>query len=190
MSSIPDPYLRQYRWHHELKGLFVQSLERCRAGEHDLERFFTVEQQVFLASIGQTPREIYDFADDHTHYDGEPDWETYLLISAVRRDYLLTIQHAQMTGKIVTPDDLPAKDARLDGIPWLPRLIKKAEAKLRGEMSPDLMFDCAGDRNFFREHHLHPADFLRHVWAANGDEGKVLAYVKAQMPTPMETASA
>ena len=64
----------------------------------------------------------------------------------------------------------------------MPRLIKKAEAKLRGEMSADLMYCCAGDRNFFREHHLHPADLLRHVWAANGDEGKVLEYVKAQMP--------
>ena len=70
----------------------------------------------------------------------------------------------------------------MDGIPWLPRIIKKAEAKLRGEMAPDLMYGCGGDRNFFREHRLNPADFLRHVWAADGDEAKVLAYVKAATP--------
>ena len=81
-------------------------------------------------------------------------------------------------------DDLPAKDAKLDGIPWLARMIRKAEAKLHGEMPADLMFGCSGDLSFCREHHLHPADFLRHVWASNGEEGKVLEYVKAQMPPP------
>ncbi len=118
------------------RRLFVQSLERCRVGEKDLERFFTPEQQVFLASVGQTPQEIFDFADDHTRYDGDPDWETYLLVSAVRRDYFLTIQHGTARRQTVSMDDLPAKDARLGGIPWLPRIIKKAEAKLRGEMPP------------------------------------------------------
>ncbi len=189
MASIPDPHFRQNRWHHELKALFVQSLERCRAGETDLEDFFTVEQQVFLGSIGQTPREIYDFADDHIHHDGDPDWETVLLISAARRDYFLTVQHGQTSGKTVSMDDLPAKDAKLDGIPWLARTIKKAEAKLHGEMPADLMFGCSGDLSFFREHHVHPADFLRHVWASNGDENKVLEYVKAQMPPATEPVS-
>ena len=179
MASISDPHLRQNRWHHELKGLFVQSLERCRAGETDLEEFFTVEQQVFLGSIGQTPREIYDFADDHIHHGGDPDWETVLLISAARRDYFLTVQHGQPSGHTVSMDDLPAKDAKLDGMPWLARTIQKAGAKLRGEMPAELMFGCSGDLSFFREHHLHPADFLRHVWAANGDERKIVEYVKS-----------
>ena len=186
MAMTPHPQGSPYRWYHELKALFVLSLERCRAGETDPARFFTEEQTAYLASIGQTPREIYDFADDHTRGDGDPDWETYLLTSAVRRDYFLTVQHGQPTGKLVSMDDLPPKDAKLGGIPWLARAIKKAEAKLRGEMPADLMFDCAGDRNFFREHHLNPADFLRHVWAADGDENKVLEYVKASMSPATE----
>ena len=45
-------------------------------------------------------------------------------------------------------------------------------------MPPDLMYGCAGDRGFLRERGLHAADFLRVVWAAEGDEGKVLAYVR------------
>lgn len=182
MPSTPHPLHGQYRWHHELKALFVQSLERCRSGETDPMRFFTPAQLELLASLGQTPREIYDFADDHTRHDGDPDWETYLLISAARRDYFLAVQDGKPSGHTVSMDDLPAKDDKLDGIAWLPRVIKKAEAKLRGEMPEDLMYDCGGDRSFFREHSLHPADFLRRVWAANGDEHQVLAYVKASRP--------
>ena len=180
MTSDPPQIHSQYRWHHELKALFVLSLERCRAGESDLARFFAPPQEAFLASIGQTPRELYDFADDHTRGNGDPDWETYLLISAVRRDYFLAVQHGEPSGKTIAMEGLPAKDAKLEGIPWLPRVIKKAEAKLRGEMPDDLMFDCGGDRNFFREHGVHPADFLRHVWAANGDDAKILQYLKTK----------
>ncbi len=179
LSSVMPPSVpSQYRWHHELKQLFVLALERYRVGERDPARFFTAEQQNSLASIGMSAQELYDFAEDHSNRDGDPDWETVLLIAAARRDYLLTVQHGVASTLTVSIDALPPKDAALGGIPWLPRVLKKAEAKLRGEMSADYMFGCGGDRNFFREHHLHPADFLRHVWAANGDEQRVLEYVQ------------
>ena len=167
-----------YRWYQELKQLFVLALERHRVGERDPARFFDAEQVIYLASIGMTVQELFDFSDDHAKNDGDPDWETVLLISAARRDYLLTVQQGSASTHQVAMDSLPPKNAQIGGIPWLPRLIKKAEAKLRGEMPADLMFDCGGDRNFFREHHLHPADFLRHIWASHGDEQKVLAYVQ------------
>ena len=54
------------------------------------------------------------------------------------------------------------------------------------------MFFCAGDRGFFREHCVPPADFLRIVWRANGDTDKILAFVKACTPVlaeqPVKTA--
>ena len=168
------PAASQYRWHHELKQIFVQSLERHRSGEVRPEQHFSEADRAFLASVGLTAHEFFDFVDDHARYDGDPDWETMLLVNAVRRDYFLTVQKGQWSTSLVDMDELPAKDAKLEGIPWLPRIIQKAEAKLRGEMPPDLMYGCGGDRNFFREHGLHPADFLRVVWAADGDEGKVL----------------
>ena len=171
---MPTPY----RWYHDLKQLFVQALERYRVGERDTARLFTEEQDDYLGSIGMTVQELYDFVEDHAKYDGDPDWETFLLISAARRDYFLSVQYGIASTHVVSSDDLPAKDAQLDGVPWLPRLIKKAEAKLRGEMSPDFMYGCGGDRSFFRTNHLHPADFLRHVWAAHGKEQEVLAYVR------------
>ena len=60
---------------------------------------------------------------------------------------------------------------------WLPRLIFKARLKLRGEMDPEIMYGCGGDRQFFVKYDIHPADFLRAVWASGGDQAKVLAFV-------------
>ena len=74
-----------------------------------------------------------------------------------------------------TPGD---KDATVDGIGWLPRLIPKAEAKLRGEMPPDLMYGCGGDRKFFRVNGIDPAQLLREVWQARGNNDLVIGWVK------------
>ncbi|MCX6865247.1 MAG: DUF5069 domain-containing protein [Verrucomicrobia bacterium] len=63
----------------------------------------------------------------------------------------------------------------------LPRILAKARAKLRGELDPDLMFGCGGDRRFLEKHgDIHPADFLRRVWAAGNDDGKLATWVAAQ----------
>jgi hypothetical protein len=42
------------------------------------------------------------------------------------------------------------------------------------------MYSCGGDRAFLHQHDIHPADFLRVVWAARGDHGKIAAYVKGE----------
>lgn len=169
-----------YRWHHELKRLFAMALERYRAGERDPARCCDAFGAAYLDTIGMRPQELYDFAEDHAKRDGDPDWETILLIQAARRDYFLTVQRGRWSGKLADMEALPPKDAELAGIPWLPRLIEKARAKLHGEMPADLMYDCGGDRKFFREHGLHPADFLRHFWAVEGHPEKILAYVRGE----------
>ena len=69
----------------------------------------------------------------------------------------------------------------MDGIAWLPRLIVKARAKLRGEMPPELMYGCGGDRPFLRGVNIHLADFLRVVWAAGEDDRRVVEHVKRTM---------
>ena len=180
MTMMKKPGASQYRWFHEFKQIFVLGIERHRSGELHPEEHFNEQDRAFLGSIGLTTHELFDFVDDHVRYNGDPEWENVLLINAVRRDYFLTVQKGQWSTNLVSMDTLPAKDARLGDIPWLPRIIKKAEAKLRGEMPPELMYGCGGDRNFFREHGLSGADFLRVVWAADGDEQKVLAYVRGE----------
>ncbi len=74
---------------------------------------------------------------------------------------------------------LPEKDSELGGHRWLPRIITKARAKLAGELDPETMFSCGGDRAFLRSHDIHAADFLRAVWAAGDDDQKIVDYIES-----------
>lgn len=172
MKVTPD------QWTQHFRKAYDETLAAVRSGARSAAEAVPSAHVPFLASIGCTAQELFDFADDAVKY-GEPDYETALLISAVRRDYFLQVQRGVSSGKTVPMDSLPAKNARLDGIEWLPRLIEKARIKLRGEMEPDLMFGCSGDRKFFRNHGIHPADFLRMTWATDGNPGRMVEYVKA-----------
>ena len=72
---------------------------------------------------------------------------------------------------------LPAKDDAVRGIAWLPRLLPKARAKLRGELPASLMYCCGGDRRFFREHNILPAEFLALTWRHENDPDAVIDWV-------------
>jgi hypothetical protein len=131
----------------------------------------------FLASIGCTAQELFDFVDDFLNY-GDFDFETVVAVAAIRRDYFLDEMHGKTTGRVVQMDELPAKTAEVDGIAWLPRLIAKARIKLRGEMNPDLMYGCAGDRPFLREHGMTLPQFLQLVRDKGGDDRAIVEAVK------------
>ncbi|MEI7957911.1 MAG: DUF5069 domain-containing protein [Verrucomicrobiota bacterium] len=166
--------MKSYDWTAQAKSLYQEALRRYQAGHRDPETLFDAQEQQLLASIGASPMELYDYAEDADSLS----WETALLILAARRDYFLVMQRGVASSHCWSMADFPAKVAELGGIPWLPRLIQKAQARLRGELPRDLMYCCSGDRRFFTEHDIHPADFLREAWAAAGDENKLLAYVR------------
>ncbi len=166
-------------WDTTFRELFERCAKLHRAGDARGVNWFTANDKAFLDSIGYTTQEFFDFVDDHCRYGAEgPTLETALLVAAVRRDYFRVVQNGRRTGKTVPPSELPPKPAAVDGIPWLPRLIVKARAKLKGEMDTDTMFGCGGDRAFFEQHKLHPADFLRFAWAAGDDDRKIIDFVK------------
>jgi Domain of unknown function (DUF5069) len=82
---------------------------------------------------------------------------------------------------LMTRDNIPTFGDELDGMAYLPRILAKARAKLRGELDPDLMYGCGGDRNFLGKHgNIHMADFLRRVWSAGEDDQEVADWVKLQ----------
>jgi hypothetical protein len=169
-----------YNWAAYFGEMFVDCCEAYEDGHKDYNEWFEPEGLEFLKSIGAKPREIFDYVEDCVAAEGEePTPETALLVAAARRDYFLVMQKGVPSTHVVMPSDLPAKTDAMDGITWLPRIIAKAEAKLRGEMHDDIMFGCGGDRAFLKEHNIHPADFLREVWSAKGDKQRVLEYVKA-----------
>jgi hypothetical protein len=169
--------MNEYTWVEQFQAVYEKAVTQYRAGQRGAESFFTSDEIAFLAGIGHTAQELYDFAEDAVKY-GEPTFGTALLIAAVRRDYFLVIQKATPSGKIIRMEDLPPKEAAVAGFAWLPRIIAKAHAKLCGEMPPDLMYGCGGDRNFLQSVRIHPADFLRHVWAAGEDEARIIALVR------------
>jgi hypothetical protein len=168
-------------WNDQFLALFDRCAAKYSSGNENFETYYSEGDLGFLKSIGCQPREFFDFVEDFCE-DGEPSISTALLIAAVRRDYFLVVQEgAPGSGRLLTRDDVPTFGDELEGFPYLPRLIAKARAKLLGELDPDLMFGCGGDRNFFRNHGaIHPADFLRRVWAAGDDDLKIAAWVAQQ----------
>ena len=64
---------------------------------------------------------------------------------------------------------------------WLPRILVKAQAKLRGELPADTMFCCGGDRAFFARHDIHPAEFLQVVQKAEMEDQLVVDWVKTRI---------
>ncbi len=171
--------MKHYIWDSYFVELFDACVDEYDEGNRDFEAWFSDEDQEFLKSIGCREREFFDFVEDNVTSGGEdPTAITALLVAAVRRDFFLAIQKGVPSACIVQPSELPAKTAEMDGIPWLPRIIAKARAKLRGEMDPDTMFGCGGDRAFLSKFDIHPADFLRVVWAAGDEDEKILRHVR------------
>lgn len=168
-------------WNEQFMALFERCVERYRSGDRDFRGYYTEADLSFLRGIGYKPRELFDFVEDLVD-EGEPHPSTALLIAAARRDYFLVIQGGEPSSREITASHLPTFGDELGGIAYLPRIITKARAKLRGELDPDLMFGCGGDRKFLREHGpIHPADFLRVVWAAGEDDGRILDFVRKSM---------
>lgn len=169
-------------WNDQFLKLFERCLEQYRGGNDDFHSHYSEDDIEFLASIGYKPRELFDFVEDLGDA-GEPTESTALLVAAVRRDYFLTVQKAVASNKEITTADLPTFGDLIDGIAYLPRILTKARAKLKGELDPDIMYGCGGDRKFLRENgNIHPADFLRHVWASGDDDSHILEFVRSQRP--------
>jgi hypothetical protein len=167
-------------WEETFTRLFHPAVKKYQAGHQKAAGLVHTAGAEFLRSIGYTEQEFFDFVEDFAK-GGEPTLQTALEIAAVRRDYFLQEQNGRFSSHRIAMADLPSKDAQVEGIEWLPRLIPKAEAKLRGEMPPDLMYGCGGDRKFFRRYGIDPAEFLRQTWQAHGDSAKIVAWTRSNI---------
>jgi hypothetical protein len=56
--------------------------------------------------------------------------------------------------------------------------MPKARAKLRGELPTSLMYGCGGDRRFFKQHDIHPAEFLQVVWHCGDNDKAIIDWVE------------
>ena len=169
--------MQKYNWPVTFREVYDRAVAAYRAGRTSPATLFPPADLVFLTTIGCSSQELFDFIEDFVNR-GAPDYGTVLLITSERRDYFLNEQGGRSSGRMVDMNTLPSKQAVAGGLPWLPRIIAKARAKLRGEMPPDLMYGCGGDLAFLEKVDLHPVDFLRFVRAAGNDDQKIIEWVQ------------
>lgn len=171
--------MEHYDFHKEFRAVYDKAVKQYSLGKRSLDEFFSKPELAFLASIGSRPQDLFDYAEDAANY-GEPDFETALLVQSVRRSYFLLVQKAEPSKLVLDDASLPAKTDAVRGIEWLPRLMPKARAKLRGELPSSLMFGCGGDRRFFKQHDIHPAEFLQVVWQLGDNDKAIVDWVSVR----------
>lgn len=169
--------MSHYNFATDFRTIYDQAVNRFAFGVAGAEAIVTPEELSFLSANGITAQHMYDYAEDHNGDSGEPGFERALAIEIVRRDYFLNVQRGKPSAQVLDPSRLPDKVAALRGIVWLPRIIPKAKAKLRGELPASLMYCCGGDRKFLKENDIFPAEFLNLVWRHENDDAAIAEWV-------------
>lgn len=173
----------RYNFQKDLIRVWGKAVKLYEQGNRDPSTFPLSEEIEFLNSIGMNLMDAFDFAEDWV-CEGEPDLATFLLIHEKRKDYFWEIQKEIPSQNTMDPATLPAKNLEIEGVVWLPRIIPKARAKLKGELPSCSMYCCGGDRNFFRTNNIHPAEFLQIVQRAGNDDQTIVSWViKRKMKT-------
>lgn len=166
-----------YTFADEFRKLYELAVALYAQGKRGADTFFNADQHAFLLNNGITPQYLYDYAEDHNNNAGEPGYDRALAIESVRRDYFLNVQGGHPSTTVLDESKLPAKTEQVRDIEWLPRIIPKAKAKLRGELPASLMYCCGGDRKFFQAHDIFPAEFLSLVWRHENNDAAIIDWV-------------
>ncbi len=164
-------------WQDRFREIYDQAVAVYKEGVREVDHMFSADTAAFLASLGSTPQELYDFVEDWCDV-GEPSFEIVQEITAVRHEFFLQEQRGKASSKVMSVDSFPSPGASLGHLRWLPRIVAKARAKLHGELPPELMYGCGADRPFLKRVGIHPADFLRLAWEAGADDQKILRRVQ------------
>lgn len=169
--------MTNYTFQKRIRTIWNNACQSYEAGEREPSKMVSHEDILELQSIGLNAIDLFDAVDDNHRYGGDPDFETFLLVSSVRRDYFFQVQKKVPSDKLITVESLPAKTDAVQGVSWLPRIYDKAIAKIKGELPPEIMFGCAGDRGFLQAFDIAPADMLRAAWSFEGDAGAFFDWV-------------
>ena len=168
--------MKHYDFPAQFRALYDHAVAQYAKGSRDVTKYFHDTQLAFLAANGITAQHMYDYAEDHVG-GGEPGYDHALTIEFVRQSYFHNAQGGRASTSVLDESKLPAKTDAVKGIEWLPRLIPKAKAKLRGELPPSLMYCCGGDRRFFKAHDILPGEFLSLVWQHEKNDAAIVDWV-------------
>jgi len=169
--------MKHYDFALKFRAIYDRAVSLYAEGKRGADTFFTTEEKLWLATNGITAQHLYDYAEDQAKYNGEPGFANALAIESVRRDYFFNVQQGKSSTTVIDESTLPTKTEAIRGITWLPRLLPKARAKLRGELPASLMFCCAGDRAFFKQHDIYPAEFLALIWRSGDNDAAIADWV-------------
>ncbi|HMD61501.1 MAG TPA: DUF5069 domain-containing protein [Opitutaceae bacterium] len=162
--------MKHYDFPAQFRALYDQAVSLYSKGGRGAATYFDKAQVAWLAGNGITPQYMYDYAEDEVS-SGEPGFGHAIAIELCRRSYFLDVQGGKPSGVVLDESTMPAKTDSVRGIEWLPRIIPKGKAKLRGELPENLMYCCGGDRRFFKANNILPAELLGVLWR-NGDDDK------------------
>lgn len=168
--------MKNYTFADHFRALYDKAVKLYASGKTGADTYFDANEQAFLAANGLTAQNLYDYAEDHLN-GGEPGYDRALQIESIRRDYFLNVQQGRPSGQVLDDSTMPAKTDAVQGITWLPRIIPKTKAKLRGELPSTLMYSCGGDRRFFKAHDINPAEFMSVVWRHENDDAAIVDWV-------------
>jgi hypothetical protein len=173
------PAINHYNYQQSLKTIWTDSVAKYIAGHQKPAGFLDEATLAELATYGLNLMDVFDYVEDFAGR-GDPSFEIFLTICEARRDYFLTEQNGRLSEKRLDSSTLPAKDSEVRGIAWLPRIMPKVIAKLRGELPSETMYGCGGDRSFFKANNIHPAEFLRIAWAYENEPEELIDWVVAR----------
>jgi hypothetical protein len=168
--------MKHYDFPARFRAVYDHAVTRFAHGHRDAATLLDAGQVAFLVAHGITAQHLFDYAEDEVGA-GEPGYDQALAIELVRRDYFHNAQHGRASVRVLDVSALPAKTDAIRGIEWLPRIIPKTKAKLRGELPASLMYCCGGDRRFFKTHDILPAEFLGLVWRHEHDDVAIIDWV-------------
>ncbi|MEL0005361.1 MAG: DUF5069 domain-containing protein [Opitutales bacterium] len=166
-------------FHLELSRIWQHAVELYQSG-HTTAATFPIDEEIpGLENLGLTKMDVFDYAEDWCLHQ-EPDFLTFLLVHYERWKYFTEIQQSVPSSDRLDPSKLPGKEEAAEGIVWLPRILPKARAKLRGELPPEVMYGCGGDRHFFQTNHVHPAQFLSVIRELGDNDQAIIDWVVKQ----------
>src|SRR5688500_642610 len=97
-------------WKAQFRNVWDRGVAAWEAGRKSAKTMFSDEDAAFLATIGCTTQELFDFVDDHLRY-GDFGSDMVLAVTEIRLRYFLEVMHGKPTGRIVPMKELPAKSA-------------------------------------------------------------------------------
>ncbi len=168
--------MTNYDFTAKFRAVYDHAVAQYTKGVRRAAQLFDATQSAFLVANGIPAQSLYDYAEDHVG-GGEPGYDNALTIETVRRSYFLNVQGGKPSTALLDESKMPGKTEAIRGIEWLPRIIPKAKAKLRGELPASLMYSCGGDRRFFKAHDILPSEFLGMVWRHEHDDAALIDWV-------------